>query len=506
LTERYKEVAVADADTAVLDQTDVSDAESSAAAASRLVVSLWLSDSVRNRLVAAGGLQIVDDLDRAGSADLIAVSTRIPPGESPARIAEIRQIAACPIVVIVHPGGEDVAVALMSGGASGLVAEGNEPTVAAFFGSDMSGASFIEAYEQTLDRRSAGRRASGDRDPVTRLRGMSALDARLANGTAGAVPRLGWAKVIGFGEATRRLSMEARDLLRRRLAAQFEEICSHRNAEIYASEAGEFAVVADTLSIADFERLGLDLIQVTAGFTPDRTNQLVLAMGHAGPEATSSIETLRELAMRGMQLAAEQPDQTVIGAERLALTLASGTELEAAFRAVRVVESRDAYPEGHGERVARFAAAIAEQLGLSDTHVMQIRLAAHLHDIGKLTLPEDAAAGTEETLTGDELDVYKEHPTRGSELLRAAAGQDIAEAVARHHERWDGTGFPDGLAEDAIPLDARIIAVANALDRWSISGGAPDRPTADAIQRAVEQGELMFDPAVVEASAAAFAQ
>ena len=96
MTERYKEVAVADADTAVLEQTDVSEEESSAAAASRLVVSLWLSDSVRNRLVAAGGLQIVDDLDRIGSADLIAVSTRIPPGESPARIAELRQQATCP--------------------------------------------------------------------------------------------------------------------------------------------------------------------------------------------------------------------------------------------------------------------------------------------------------------------------------------------------------------------------------------------------------------------------
>ena len=275
---------------------------------------------------------------------------------------------------------------------------------------------------------------------------------------------------------------------------------------MFAAGPGAFAVVTDTLSIADLEALGRDLMTVTAGFSPDRTNQLALAVGHAGPEATSSLETLRELAIRGMELSAEQPDQAVIGADRLALTLASGTELESALRAVALVESRDAYPEGHGERVARYAAAIAEQLGLRETTVMQIRLAARLHDIGKLGLPDEAAGGTEETLSGEDLDAYKSHPARGSELLRAAGGRDIAAAVQRHHERWDGTGFPGGLSEDAIPLDARIIAVANALDRWSTTGGAPDRPTSDAIQKAVEQGELMFDPTIVAAAATAFAQ
>jgi HD-GYP domain-containing protein (c-di-GMP phosphodiesterase class II) len=408
--------------------------------------------------------------------------------------------------VIVHPGGEDLAVEMMAAGATGIVAEGNEPTVAAFLGTDLDGTALLEAFEQTLDRRSAGgRRASGDRDPVTRLRGAAALDARLAGSGSGSVPRLASVRVLGFDEVIRRLSVEARDLFRRRLATQFEEICGHRGAEVFALAPGEFAVVSDTLTVADFERLGRDLMIATNGFSPDRHGQLALAVGHAGPEATSSLDTLRELAKRGMQLSAEQPDQDVIGAERLALTLASGTELETALRAVRIVESRDAYPEGHGERVARFAASIAEQLGLTDQRTMLIRLAARLHDIGKLDLSEAAAGGTEDTLSGVDLDEYKQHPNRGGELLRAAGGFEIAAAVVSHHERWDGAGFPGGLAAEAIPFESRIIAVANSLDRWSISGGAPDHPTADAVQKVVEQSELMFDPTIAAAAAAAFA-
>jgi HD-GYP domain-containing protein (c-di-GMP phosphodiesterase class II) len=506
-TDRYKEVAVDDAGTAVLEPTHASEPGAVVEASStRLVVTLWVSDSVRNRLVAAGGVQIVDDLDRLAEAELIVVSTRIPPGEAASRVADLRTRAACPIVVIVHPGGEDTAVDLMAAGATGLVAEGNEPTIAAFFGKAHDATSMIEAFEQTLDRRaSGGRRSAGDRDPVTRMRGLIALDGRLAADSSGAVPRLAWMRVLGFEEATRRLSVEARDLLRRRIATQFEEICSHRGAEVFDAGPGAFAVVTDTLPIAEFERLGRDLMAVMAGFSPDRAGQLALAVGHAGPEATSSIDTLRELAVRGMQLSAEQPEQGVIGAERLALTLASGTELESALRAVRLVETRDAYPDGHGERVSRYAGAIAEQLGLGETTVLQVRLAARLHDVGKLSLSEGAAAGTEETLSGADLAAYKEHPARGSELLRAAAGHEVAQAVRCHHERWDGTGFPDGIAADAIPLDARIIAVANALDRWSTNGGAPDRPTPAALQKIAEQADLMFDPTVVAAAAAAFA-
>ena len=489
-----------DADAAVLDPAAVPEAESAEAEPTHLVVTHWLSESARARMYGAGNLEIADDPAQAPAAALIVVSTRIPAGESPTFISELRNSSTAPIVAVVHPGGEDVAVELLTEGASGIVAEGNKEHVAAFLGADSDGSGLLKTFETSIDRRTTGQSpASGDRDSVTRLRGSTALAARLAAGQTGPVPRLGFARVLGLEEATRRLSVEARDLIKRRIAFQFEELYHHYQTEVYATGTEEFAFVADDLGVVEFERLGLELIELIRGYSPDRNAALSLAMGHAGPEATSYVETLRELAVRGMELAADQPDQQIIGSERLAMSLAASTELEAAMRAVAVVEERDAYPPPHGERVARHAAALAEALTLNPHATTVLRLAARLHDIGKLALDAEAAAGTEDSLSGEELQAYQEHAAKGAEILRASAGAEVAAAVGAHHERWDGSGFPSGLSGDEIPLSARIVAVADALDRWSVNGSVPNRPTAAAVQRVTEGSETLFDPAVVEA-------
>jgi HD-GYP domain-containing protein (c-di-GMP phosphodiesterase class II) len=494
---------VADTDTAVLDAP--SDDAAPEGAGTVTILSYWLSDAARTRLTTSGAITVIDDPDRIGEASLIAVSTRLPAGASADLVTDLRQRASVPIIVVVHPGGEEAAVDLLAGGASGLVAEGSEETIVAYLGEPMGGTGLLDSFEQSLDRRTHGRASgSGDRDPVTRLRGPAALAARLADGQGGSVPRLAFAQVLGIDEVTRRMSVDARDLMRRRLALQFDELCRHFRAEVFATGNGEYAVVADGLSLADFELLGNEMIAAASGFSPDRSGTLVLAVGHAGPEATSHLETLRELALRGMQHAAEYPDQGVVGAERLALSLAAGTELAAALRAIEAVEARDAYPGSHGERVARHAVAIGEVLGVAERDLLKLRLAARLHDIGKLTLDDDAAGGTAETLSGAVLEQYHTHSVRGAEMLRAAAGDEVADAVAAHHELWDGSGKPEGLAAEAIPLMARIIAVADALDRWSVNGTAPDRPTAAAVQKVVEASGAMFDPSVAEIVAKVF--
>ena len=89
-------------------------------------------------------------------------------------------------------------------------------------------------------------------------------------------------------------------------------------------------------------------------------------------------------------------------------------------------------------------------------------------------------------------------------MLLANAGPEVAEAVATHHERWDGTGFSAGLEGTAIPLGGRIIAAADALDRWSVNGVAPERPTAAAIQKLQDGAGTLFDPRVVEAGVNVF--
>lgn len=124
---------MADSDMAVMEpETAAADAGGVAEVVStQLVVSYWLADAPRSRLAASGAFEIVDDPERVGEAALIVISTRVPAGSSPAFVRELRARVSCPIVAIVHPGGEDVAVDLLAGGASSLVAEGNEEAVAA---------------------------------------------------------------------------------------------------------------------------------------------------------------------------------------------------------------------------------------------------------------------------------------------------------------------------------------------------------------------------------------
>lgn len=499
---------MADAPTAVLDRAAgmdelPTDIDVAAASATHLVVTQWLSDAVRSRLGAVSGLDLVDDIDRVGGAALVVVSTRLP-AQQASIVSELRAATTCPIVAIVHPGGEATAVDFLAAGASGLVAEGNEGAVVAFLGDEHDGSGFLESFEQTLGRRSLrSHTAAGDRDPVTRLRGESALESRLA-ATHGPVPRLAYARLVGLEEATRRLSMEAKELLRRRIALQCDEVCRNYAAEIYATAPGEFAVVSEDLGIAEFERLGQELMERVRGYSPDRSAPLRLAIGHAGPEATAAIDSLRELALRGADLAATLTDGAIVGAERLTMSLAASTELDTMLRAVALVEERDAYPGSHGERVSKTAVAIGEAMGLSAQSLVKLRLAARLHDVGKLDLSDDVVAGTVETLDGSALQQYHTHPYRGAALLRPNAGYEVAEAVASHHEHWDGTGFPDGLDGTDIPVGARIIAAADAMDRWSAGGAVSDVPSAAAVEKLQEGAGTLFDPAVVDACVTLF--
>jgi putative nucleotidyltransferase with HDIG domain len=471
--------------------------------AAQLVVSYWLAEAARSRLAASGALTVVDDDARLAEAGLVVVSTRVPAGASASFISELRTKVSCPIVAIVHPGGEDVAAEFLAAGASSLVAEGNEESVAALLGGESDETRLLANYELSLDRLT-NVRGVGDRDLVTGLRGPADLAARLARGTGAPMPRLAFVRIVGLEESMRRLSVDARDLLRRRLALQIDEMCRSREAEVFNTGPAEFAVVSEALSLAEFEDLGASLIEVTAGFSPDRSRLLAMAFGHAGPEATSYVETLRELALRGMELAAEQPNQGVFGAERLALTLAASTELDSTMRAITIVEARDAYPVSHGERVSQHSVAIAEAMGISERDLTKIRLAARLHDIGKVGLSDEAAATNVEKVSSELQTEYASHTERGAEILRAPAGDEVAAAVRSHHENWDGSGFPDGLVADSIPMAARIVAVADALDRWSVNGSAPDRPTPEALQKVNAGSETLFDPAVVEACNDAF--
>jgi putative nucleotidyltransferase with HDIG domain len=163
------------------------------------------------------------------------------------------------------------------------------------------------------------------------------------------------------------------------------------------------------------------------------------------------------------------------------------------------LESRDPYTHGHSRRVARHSASIARRMGLSRHEVENVRAAAVVHDVGKMSTP-NAVLRKPSELTEAEFDVIKQHSVRGAAMVSKLENDELTAMVRHHHERLDGTGYPDGLAGTAIPLGARIIAVADTFD--AITSDRPYRAPRThraAIAILHEQAGSRLDPDAVRA-------
>jgi len=137
------------------------------------------------------------------------------------------------------------------------------------------------------------------------------------------------------------------------------------------------------------------------------------------------------------------------------------------------LESRDPYTHGHTRRVTRHSEAIARGMGLSQKEVAKVRAAAALHDVGKVLTPR-AILTKPGALTGEEFDLVKDHAANGAQMVATLGDDDLTAAVRHHHERIDGSGYPAGLEGSAIPLGARIVAVADTFD--AMTSSRPYRP------------------------------
>ena len=164
------------------------------------------------------------------------------------------------------------------------------------------------------------------------------------------------------------------------------------------------------------------------------------------------------------------------------------------------VEARDAYTGKHAERVAAYGMELARAAGLEVADSPQIEFGFLLHDVGKVAVP-DAILFKTSALTEEEYALVRRHPVIGSDILRDVDFLGEGKLVVRHHhERWDGQGYPDGLSGDAIPLAARVFAVADALD--ALTTDRPYRPASSfpAARQEIYAGTgTQFDPAVVAA-------
>ena len=162
------------------------------------------------------------------------------------------------------------------------------------------------------------------------------------------------------------------------------------------------------------------------------------------------------------------------------------------------VESRDPSTRGHAARVTALADAVARRLGWSDGQLAVLRIGATLHDVGKVVVPLSVLR-KRGPLTDAELAQIRIHPSAGARVVAAIeSAREALPCVLHHHERWDGRGYPHGLRGEEIPVEARLLAIADAYD--AMTTNRPYRraiPTEDALIELERCAGSQFDPALV---------
>jgi putative nucleotidyltransferase with HDIG domain len=168
------------------------------------------------------------------------------------------------------------------------------------------------------------------------------------------------------------------------------------------------------------------------------------------------------------------------------------------------IDEKDPYTRGHSDRVNRYAVLLARQMGLDTKQIREIYISSLFHDIGKIGI-EDKILQKPAALTDEEFAVMKHHPEKGAQMLSPIkAMQDIIPGIRFHHERWDGSGYPLALKGEAIPLSARIVAVADAFDAMTTNRPYQRAMTFErAIARLRELAGRAYDRKVVEGLAEA---
>lgn len=168
---------------------------------------------------------------------------------------------------------------------------------------------------------------------------------------------------------------------------------------------------------------------------------------------------------------------------------------------ISALEARDSYTCHHSSRVAEMVEALCRYLKVSEDDSELFHIAAHLHDIGKIGI-RDHILLKQGKLSDDEWEIMKSHAAQGYEILKnAKLFENVADIVRSHHERWDGKGYPDGLAGTNIPFGSRIIAIADSIDAM-----ISDRPYRKGLDVSICRDEIkknagiMYDPDVVKAA------
>ena len=308
----------------------------------------------------------------------------------------------------------------------------------------------------------------------------------------------------GAGERNAVVELVARSVLRVKRGMDHAARLGEREVALLAPECepNEAFLVAERIRAAASREL--------EGLPASITVSLGVA---CYPEHGATAESVLHAASQGVAAAQQLGrDRTVIYSSEIAsLVLAAetrshedrGSNLAAVLALTEVLDIRDAGTATHSQTVGRYSQTIARELGLSDELVERVRLAGILHDVGKIAVP-DGVLNKPGPLDDDEFAQMKKHPEVGALIVDGADLKDVASWVIAHHERPDGRGYPHGLAGDEIPLEARILAVADAYEAMTV-----DRVYRRALPVEQAREELrrcagsQFDPRVVEVFLAA---
>lgn len=205
------------------------------------------------------------------------------------------------------------------------------------------------------------------------------------------------------------------------------------------------------------------------------------------------INRILELDRLQKHLQQEVERQTAIAEERRARMERLSLQIVQALAST--IDAKDKYTNGHSERVARYAREIARRLGKSEKEQEDIYYMGLLHDIGKIGIPDEIINKTSR-LTDEEYQVIRTHPVIGSDILKNISEMpQIATGARWHHERYDGKGYPDGLAGKDIPCFARIIGVADAYDAMTSRRSYREMLSQEAVREEIRRGRgSQFDP------------
>jgi len=290
------------------------------------------------------------------------------------------------------------------------------------------------------------------------------------------------------------------------LVALAEILRNARDGEAFRCGGDEFALLFVGDSTSAFERItGVQEAVASLGLTP-----VTISVGIASfPSQADDADGLQRMADGALYWSKHHGKNRSFVYSPKVVRIHSAKDLEwetervarlrAAKNVVRFVDAKDPSTANHSETVSALAAAIGTELGLEEPIVDQLALAGLLHDIGKIGIP-DSLLQAPRALTSAEMETVRSHPTLGYSLLDGLSIAPIDEWILHHHENWDGSGYPDRLTRDEIPLGARIIRVADAFEAMTA-----DRPyrAAQSVEYALMElranAGIEFDPVAVAA-------